>query len=462
MAVHHFLRRHPLIIVLFLAVGIRIGALLVLSNILAFERTGAIHGSSAFDTYAQNLLATGVYGREAGVPDALFPPLYSYALAVVYEIFGRGYLQVGMAHILLDLASIVLLFQICKRLFPDRHCIPLLAILFYALYPYLVFHNLTLIDTPFFMFWLHLLLWLMILMSERMKWDGITWLLSILGGLALGMATLVRPILLPLTLFIFFWFWLRCGIQQALLRLLPVAVVSLLILTPWIMRNYRIYDTFVPMTTNSGGNFWQGNHEDTARYLRAGYDVHWTRPSESSIIAGSPQNPEVNQEHFALGWEWLRANPDKIPELLWVKFWVHWSIDVAPRYNPSPEGQSLEHYDGQIREIITSSEELQLRGIPPDDPIVAYQAPLFDVMGRTLHRWYFGPLLLLAILGVALSWREWRRASLLWAVQVSMTLVYVAFHPATRYRAPSDPLLFVFSAIALCWLWERGRELIVT
>lgn len=460
MAPHQFQRKHLLFVVLFLAFVLRVVTLLTLSNILEFEKTGAIHGSSAFDTYAQNLLTTGIYGREEGVPDSLIPPLYSYALAVVYEVIGRGYLQVGIAHILLDLASIVLLFQICKNLFPDRHFVPLLTILFYALYPYLVFHNLTLIDTPFFMFWLHLLLWLLILLRERMKRDGITWLLTILGGLALGMATLVRPILLPLTLFIFFWFWFRCGIQQALLRLLPVAVVSLLILTPWMVRNYRLFETFVPMTTTSGANFWQGNHENTVRYLRAGYDVHWTRPSESSILVDDPKSQESNQELFTLAWKWLGANPGKIPELLWVKFWTHWSVDVAPRFNPTPEEQALLVYDGQIQESETPQQELQLSGIPPDDPIVAYQAPLFDVIGRTVHRWYFGPLLLLAILGVALSWREWRRVSLLWAVQLSMTLVYVAFHPATRYRAPTDPLLFVFSAVALCWLWERRSKLI--
>ena len=163
MAPYQFQRKHLLFVVLFLAFVLRVVTLLTLSNILEFEKTGAIHGSSAFDTYAQNLLTTGIYGREEGVPDSLIPPLYSYALAVV---IGRGYLQVGIAHILLDLASIVLLFQICKNLFPDRHFVPLLTILFYALYPYLVFHNLTLIDTPFFMFWLHLLLWLLILLRE--------------------------------------------------------------------------------------------------------------------------------------------------------------------------------------------------------------------------------------------------------------------------------------------------------
>ena len=49
--------------------------------------------------------------------------------------------------------------------------------------------------------------------------------------------------------------------------------------------------------------------------------------------------------------------------------------------------------------------------------------------------------------------------SLLIFVQLSQTLMYLVFHPSTRYRSPTDPLLFVFSAYALVWLalWWRGR-----
>jgi hypothetical protein len=36
-----------------------------------------------------------------------------------------------------------------------------------------------------------------------------------------------------------------------------------------------------------------------------------------------------------------------------------------------------------------------------------------------------------------------------------MTLMYVVFHPSTRYRSPSDPLLFVMSAITLATLVMR-------
>ena len=456
----HLLRKHCVLSVLLLAVVVRAGALLTFSNILAFERSGAIHGSSAYDTYAQNLLATSTYGTEAGTPDAMIPPVYSYVLAFVYGSVGRGYLQVGIAHILLDIASMLMLFHICKRMFPDGKRIAVLTMLLFALYPYLVFHNLTLIDTPLFIFWLHLFVLLMIMLREQKRLDRRGWLLALAGGAVLGMAMLTRPILSPLALFLVPWFMARRGFAQTLGRLLPVALVSALVLAPWMVRNYMLLDAFVPMTTTSGANFWQGNNEDTVRYLRAGYDVQWTTPSSAATTVEDPQSHEADQERFALAWTWLRANPDQIPDLLWVKFWVHWSIDVAPRLNPTSVEQTRLNYEGAVSESEDLQGNLSLSGLPQDDPVTVYSTPLFDVVGRTIHRWYFGPLLLLAIVGVVLSWREWRQVSLLWAVQLSMTLVYLAFHPATRYRAPTDPLLFVFSAIALCWLWERRRGLI--
>ena len=79
---------------------------------------------------------------------------------------------------------------------------------------------------------------------------------------------------------------------------------------------------------------------------------------------------------------------------------------------------------------------------------------------RVIHRFYFGGLLLLALVGIALTLKRWRDVALLWFVQISMTIIYVVFHPSTRYRVPSDPLLFLFSAYTLLAIWNRIRELI--
>jgi hypothetical protein len=204
------------------------------------------------------------------------------------------------------------------------------------------------------------------------------------------------------------------------------------------------------MSTTSGANFWQGNSEYTVRYFRAGYDVQWTSPD---LTADDPYSREADAERFALAARWLRENPDKIPELLWVKFLVYWSIDITPRLNPV-EGQLPRlDYQGNVTPEEGEDGDLELGGLPPGDPVGAYSTPLFDIVGRWLHRLYWGPLLLLGIVGIVLSARYWREVALLWFVQISMTAVYLIFHPSTRYRVPTDPMLFLFSAYALMWLW---------
>jgi hypothetical protein len=43
--------------------------------------------------------------------------------------------------------------------------------------------------------------------------------------------------------------------------------IFLLILSPWVVRNYRVHDAFVPFVTNMGYNLWIGNGEGaTGRY----------------------------------------------------------------------------------------------------------------------------------------------------------------------------------------------------
>ena len=438
--------QHKLLLLVLLTIVVRVGVLLAFPGVFAFDQTGAIHGSEAYDDYAQNLLATGVYGRTAGVADAAIPPLYSYVLAGVYGLFGRGYIQVGLFHTLLDVCSILMLVQIGKRLMGEW--VGWLAGLFYAVYLYLIFQNLTLIDTPFFMLLLHGFVLLMVLLRERTALDKGTWLLAGLGGLVLGLSVLARPITPPLAVLVAVWFLFRLSFVQSVLRLLPVALVSAAVLVPWMVRNYGIYHAFVPMTITSGGNFWQGNSADTIPYFRAGYDVQWLSPEPSSFEGNSR---EADSELFQRGMQWLRENPDRIPELVWVKFLVHWSIDIAPRLNPVEGKLPRLDYHGNV--IVEEGDDLALGGLPPGDPVGAYSTPLFDQIGRTIHRLYWGGLLLLGLVGVGLSVRQWREVSLLWFVQISMTVVYLVFHPSTRYRVPTDPMWFLFSAYALVWVW---------
>lgn len=452
----HHLNRHKLAAVIAIAIAARAAVLLAFPSVFAFSGDdAAIHGSAAYDEYARNLLETGVYGRESGAPDSVLPPLYSYVLAFVYRLLGRGYIAVGLAHIFFDTLSIALLHDISRRLFrrQSSEWIGALAALFFALYPYLIFQNLTLSDTPLWILLLHLFLWLMILLREREAFDRRAIGIALAAGLALGMATLTRALLLPLLPLVALWFLFQLGWRQTLRRLLPVALISTLALLPWLMRGVQIYGGFVAVALNSGENFYQGSNPQTIPFFRAGYDAQWSSPPAD--LPPTENRYHRNNALMDAGWRYLRENPQRIPELLLVKFQVYWNVQVMP-LNNLRQGERLRLENGEAILLVDEGSHI---GITAAN--AAYQTnSLFNIIGRSVHILYFGGLWLLAIVGAWLCRREWQMVSLLVFVQLSQTAMYLIFHPSTRYRSPTDPLLFVFSAYALVWgaAWWQSRQ----
>jgi hypothetical protein len=453
-----FIAQRPLLIVIVLAIVVRVGALVVFAPTLDFNREGnAVHGSESYDNYAQNLLATGVYGLEAGTPDAMLPPVYSYTLAGVYAIFGRSFISVGIYHILLDVLAIVLLYHIAVRIFKHNgRWIGALAGLGFAFYPYLVFQNMTTTDTGLWIVQIHAYVLLMVLLRERDKLDRRTLVYAVLAGLVLGFATMTRPITPLFAILTGLWLLTHLSLWQMVVRLLPVAVVGVGLVVPWMIRNYGIYDDLVTMTVTSGGNLWQGNNPWTVPVFRAGYDVQWT-PKPEGMDDDLPILEE-DKIFLDLGVQYWRDlaqdEPAQLLELFWVKFVIHWSIPIAPLYNPQPGEQwDLRDHDGGFELVILSADDDKI-GLSAAN--TTYDSGLMATVGRPLHTLYFGAALLLAIAGIVVGLR--REASAVWliiAVQLSMTITYMVFHPSTRYRSPTDPMLFLLTAYVLVWLGQR-------
>lgn len=447
----HLLRRYRLALVLVVALLLRMAFLVLLADTLHFDE-GAVHGSVAYDDLARNLLETGVYGRTPGVADSVLPPLYSVILAGVYGMFGRGFVQIALFHIVLDLLSISLLYAICRRLFrqgslwgvPHGDWVGTLAGLFYAAYPYLIFQNLTLNDTALWIFLLHAFVLLLILLRGRTIFDRWTLLWALLAGLVLGLAMLTRALLPLFALLAALWFLFRLNLWQTVLRLGIVAIVGVLIVLPWMIRAYGIYGGFVTISLNGGENLYQGANAMTIPLLRSGYDAQWSIPPENSV-KGDPYTN--NQILLEAGLDYLREQPEEIPALIATKFLVHWDIRITPHLNPQPGESFALAEDGSLR-VLREGEQLQ-----DVELLSIYNQGLLDTVGRPVHMLYYGGLLALAIIGSVLAFPHWREVSLLWFLQFSMMVMYIIFHPSTRYRVPTDPLLFALSAYALVvWL----------
>lgn len=429
--------------ILVLATLCRLAVFFAFPAVFDFVATGAVHGSQAFDAYARNLLSNGTYGLEPGVPDAALPPVYGLVLAGTYAVLGRSALSVAALHLVLDLLSMALLAAIGGALF-GRPAVGRLAALGMACYPYLLFQSLTVSDTALCILELHALVWLMLRLRGAALGGRAVPASAAAAGLVAGLGALTRPALLAVTAALVLWVLAERRPRPTLRALAVLVLAAFLPLALWTARNAVGLGRPVIIATNGGSNFWQGNNEQTVAYLRAGYDVQWIPPGPLGGL--DFRDPSADRRFLAAGLRFLRDHPGQVPALLWTKLAVQWSLDVAPARNPGPSPGTVPGAPAGLAEAA------------PEDATVVYSRPLFDRVGRAVHRVTWGAALALAVVGAVAARR--RRLSLapVWSVQVAMTAYYLVFHTSTRYRAPGDPLLFLLSAFGALVLAAAARR----
>lgn len=181
-------------------------------------------------------------------------PLYEYFLAGIYKIFGHHYEAVWLIQAALHALTAYLIYLICLLIFREtekRQQIALIAAAIIGFYPDLIEISSMLMTETFYLFLVCLMLYIFFYYFDKYKF----WSAMALGAVS-GLAVLARPPVLffiPVILFCFF------KKSKILLGLVFLAVL-LLVFTPWTVRNYKIYDRFMPFGTGGNFNFEIGNY----------------------------------------------------------------------------------------------------------------------------------------------------------------------------------------------------------
>lgn len=122
-------------------------------------------------------------------------------------------------------------------------------------------------------------------------------------GFLLGLSALAQPgLTLLFCLFpVGLWFLWKRFTLSALLRLFAfVAVMFLMTIAPWIVRNYTVFDgQFIGIATNGGSVFYRANNDESG----AEYS------SRGTIDLSGLSELEQNAEGFRLGKQWLFEHP---------------------------------------------------------------------------------------------------------------------------------------------------------
>jgi 4-amino-4-deoxy-L-arabinose transferase-like glycosyltransferase len=184
---------------------------------------------------AEHMLEDGIYGEEPGTSYAVVPPGYPLFVAGILALSGRSLIGVRLAQVIVGVLAVWFTYLAGKSTFSAR--IGLGAAAICAIYPPFVVYIAPYLTEALYipLFVLYLVFFLPSLKEPSVKHTAF-------AGVGFGLTMLTKetliafPVVLPLIL----W-WAKISFRQALRYLLVFATVTLLVLSPWLARNYLTF-----------------------------------------------------------------------------------------------------------------------------------------------------------------------------------------------------------------------------
>jgi 4-amino-4-deoxy-L-arabinose transferase-like glycosyltransferase len=305
---------------------IRLAAVLLLRNPHAFHGMQAGADAVEYNRLALSLAGHLGYVLQPGHPTSFRAPGFPFFLAGVYSISYENYLLGYLAQCLLGTITVVLTYFLARQLLPVRQAqwSGIIAALYF---PHIYFSTLF-VSEPLFTASLALGL---VLFIRHLKSGA--YLALITAGLALGWATLTRPIallLLPMLAGILLFTGARGKGLRPLLSALTFGCAFLLVIAPWSLRNYGIYNHVVLLTTNGGSTYYGGNNDTVLhdkQYL-GGWISTVSLPGRP-LIDATPDEASHDRVEWRLGLQWTGSHWKDLPELYVFKFIRFWLPDIS-------------------------------------------------------------------------------------------------------------------------------------
>jgi tetratricopeptide (TPR) repeat protein len=335
----------------------------------------------------------------------------------------------------------VLVYLLSRQFFPSK--ISALAGFIAVLYWPLIFFEGDLLVVTLAVFF-DLLLLLSLALAVKRASVGF----FVLSGILFGLAAITRPSILVLIPIIPLVFYLvrKLPFEEAKdspdkkqdssrkilgwkIRSTVVMAGLLVVVVPVLIRNYVIGRDFVPIASQGGVNFYIGNNPQSngSRAVVPGAPADLTGTYRGAIElaekeTGRPMKPsEVSNYYLKKGLGFIFDSPASAAKLFMKKLYLFWA--------------GVERSNNKYIQFFWR--RYGLGRIP---------LPGF---------WLVGPL---ALLGGMLLWRRRRELSLLYLFVVSYMVGVVLFFVNARFRLPVTPVLMIFSAYSLYYLYSALRS----
>jgi 4-amino-4-deoxy-L-arabinose transferase-like glycosyltransferase len=397
------------------ALGVRLLYLQQLSETPFQDDTKLIADARYYQMRAGEIAAGRIWNDLPG----FLSPGYCLFLGGVFVLFGADVASTQVAQALLGSLSVVLLYLVARRLFPEW--IGLLSGGILALYSTHVYYTGVRLPAILVLF-LHLLL-LWVLGDARRGWR------LALGGGIVGLAILTKANALLLLPALSAWIWLASPAREWRPRLTRIALfcgVAALTVAPTTLHNYRVSDSLLLVTTTGGANLLKGNGP-TATGSHAFLPLGAQATGVAAHLAG-----RVDPVASAAQSRELSAQ--------------------AARYMLDHPSRALALFGKKLLLLFSAYEW----GIRDQFHFVARLVPI--LRWALLPFWAVVPL---GLVGAAVAVGEWRRFGALQAVILAQIASFVLIFVLARYRLVLVACLLPFAGWLLQRLvdWARARRL---
>jgi len=410
------LKDYSLFIILFLALILRLSYLFLLKPPLIWS------DSAIYDSTAWNLVQGNGYTLTPGVPFAGREPGYAlFFLSPIYFIFGHNILAVQIIQIILNLFIIFFIFKFAQKHFSKN--VAIISSLFFSFYPPLIaYPSEVLTEIPF----TFLLFLSVILIDEAVSNDSLK--KCFLAGIILAMATLTRFISIFLSMFLIPFFYLSFSNWQKTLKyFFLISLAIIIFITPWILRNYFLFNTFIFGRMGGGEIYWSGSYIP--------WQGEWKGyiPPLTDLTRGLTPL-EADRKMTKLAIENIKENPFGVFKI-WLKkpakmFFKSEFNTVLARENRFSQFSNQGYLNPfLIKKILF----------------------LINVL-----------IIGLALAGILPAFKKNRLISLfLLLIIFYFSMVLLPIHPDSRYKLPLMPYIMIFSAIGFWSIFVRFKKLFV-
>jgi 4-amino-4-deoxy-L-arabinose transferase-like glycosyltransferase len=342
-----------------------------------------------------------------GVPHAgaWKAPIYPAWAGIWYSILGAGADTLRAVQAFIGLIDVALAFLLARRLFGYRAGVA--AAFVVAVYPLAWQYEVLLLSeslaTP---------LTLGILLLFLGREEPPTPRQAVLVGAAIGVALLLRPTSFFLFAPLVAAYWIAAGAKRGLALSALAAVVAVLVVVPWSVRNHHVLHGWVPISIQDAAAY--GTFNDVSANDKT-YPYAWRPspnvPAVNAIVHAKPplSDVEFRRRLSKVARDYVKDHPSAVPKAF---FWN----GLSRLWDIRHPGRALDEvpFEGRSRAISKIG-------------LVMYYV-----------------LLPLALFGL---WRARRRLELLIPVIALVAAASVVFtvDSGTRYRAPLEPLIVVLA-----------------